>query len=33
MFEGKEYYLFPSLEEIKNCSKEYLRELKTGFRD
>ena len=33
MFEGKEYYLFPSLEEIKNCSKEELRELKTGFRD
>ncbi|MBP3635060.1 MAG: DNA-3-methyladenine glycosylase 2 family protein [Bacilli bacterium] len=32
-FEGKEYYLFPSLKEIKNCTKDELRELKTGFRD
>lgn len=33
IFEDKEYYLFPNLEEIKNCTKEELRELKTGFRD
>ena len=33
VFEDKEYYLFPTLDEIKNCTKEELRELKTGFRD
>ncbi len=33
VFEGKNYYLFPSSYDMKNCTKEQLRELKTGFRD
>lgn len=33
IFEEKEYYLFPSLEELKDCTIEELRNLKTGFRD
>lgn len=33
IFEDKEYYLFPSCHELSNCTKEKLRELKTGFRD
>lgn len=32
-FEGDEYYLFPDIDELKTCSKEILRSLKTGFRD
>lgn len=32
-FNGKEYYLFPNIEQIKDCKKEDLRNLKTGFRD
>lgn len=33
VFEGKEYYLFPDAKDMKNCTKEELRNLKTGFRD
>ena len=33
IYEDKEYYLFPNLDEIKNCTIEELRSLKTGFRD
>ena len=33
IFEGNEYYLFPTFDEIKDCTVEDLRELKTGFRD
>lgn len=33
VFEGSDYYLFPTIDEIKNCDKETLRSLKTGFRD
>lgn len=33
IFENKDYYLFPTLDEIKNCNVEELRNLKTGFRD
>ncbi len=33
IFNKKEYYLFPSLEEIKKCDLNTLRECKTGFRD
>lgn len=33
IFDGKEYYLFPNSYDMKDCSKEELRELKTGFRD
>ena len=33
LFNNKEYYLFPSLEEISNCDIETLRNCKTGFRD
>lgn len=32
-FEGIDYYLFPTLEELSNASKEDLRTLKVGFRD
>ena len=32
-FEGKEYYLFPTLDELSKASKEDLRALGTGFRD
>ena len=32
-FEGKEYYLFPTPEELSKASKEDLRSLGTGFRD
>lgn len=32
-FEGKEYYLFPTPEELSKASKEDLRALGTGFRD
>lgn len=32
-FEGEYYYLFPTLDEIKDCKMEDLRALKTGFRD
>lgn len=33
IFEDKEYYLFPDAKDMKNCTKEELRNLKTGFRD
>lgn len=33
IFENKEYYLFPTPQQMKNCTKEELRNLKTGFRD
>ena len=33
LFNNKEYYLFPSFEELKNCNLETLRNCKTGFRD
>lgn len=33
IFEGKKYYLFPSSRDMKGCTKEELRNLKTGFRD
>ena len=33
IFEGKTYYLFPTIDEIKDCTIEDLRQLKTGFRD
>lgn len=32
-FEGEEYYLFPDVNDLKDCTKEILRNLKTGFRD
>lgn len=32
-FEGKEYYLFPNSIDMKDCTREELRQLKTGFRD
>ena len=32
-FEGNEYYLFPTPEELSKASKEDLRALGTGFRD
>lgn len=32
-FNNKEYYLFPSTQELKDCTIEELRRLKTGFRD
>ena len=32
-FEGKNYYLFPNSLELSTCTKEELRNLKTGFRD
>ena len=32
-FNNKEYYLFPSTEELKDCTVEELGRLKTGFRD
>ena len=32
-FNNKDYYLFPSLEEISGCDIETLRNCKTGFRD
>ena len=32
-FEGKEYYLFPTPDELSKASKEDLRALGTGFRD
>ena len=33
IFNNKEYYLFPSLEELSKCDIETLRSCKTGFRD
>lgn len=33
IFEGKDYYLFPSSYDMKDCTIEELRELKMGFRD
>ena len=33
VFNNKEYYLFPSLEEISNCDINTLRNCKVGFRD
>lgn len=33
MFENKRYYLFPTPQEMRDCTKEELRNLKTGFRD
>lgn len=33
IFDNKDYYLFPSVLDMKNCTKEVLRSLKTGFRD
>ena len=33
IFNNKEYYLFPTLEELKNCDIDMLRSCKTGFRD
>ena len=33
IYENKEYYLFPSIDEMKDCTIEELRSLKTGFRD
>lgn len=33
VFENKTYYLFPNPKDMKNCTKEELRKLKTGFRD
>ena len=33
IFNNKEYYLFPSLEELSKCDIETLRTCKTGFRD
>ena len=32
-FEGKEYYLFPSIDELSKATVEELRALGTGFRD
>ncbi len=33
IFEGKEYYLFPSAEDLKDVTIEKYRDLKVGFRD
>lgn len=33
IFENKEYYLFPTLKQLSNCTIEDFRNLKTGFRD
>ncbi len=33
VFNNKEYYLFPTLEELSNCDIDTLRKCKTGFRD
>ena len=33
LFDGKEYYLFPTLEELSKCDIKSLRNCKTGFRD
>lgn len=33
IFDDKEYYLFPNSYDMKDCTKEELRELKVGFRD
>ena len=33
LFNNKEYYLFPSREELSKCDTETLRNCKTGFRD
>ena len=33
VFDDKDYYLFPSALDMKNCTKEVLRNLKAGFRD
>ncbi len=33
IFNNKEYYLFPTIEELSNCDIDTLRECKTGFRD
>lgn len=33
IFNNKEYYLFPTLEELSKCDIDTLRDCKTGFRD
>lgn len=33
LFEGKEYYLFPKYEELKNLKEEDFKEFGVGFRD
>ena len=33
IFNDKKYFLFPSIDELKNCDIETLRNCKTGFRD
>lgn len=33
VFNNKDYYLFPSLEELSKCDVDTLRTCKTGFRD
>ena len=33
IFNNRDYYLFPSLEEISKCDIDTLRKCKTGFRD
>ena len=33
LFNNKEYYLFPTLEELSTCDIDTLRNCKTGFRD
>lgn len=33
VFRNKEYYLFPTIDQIKNISLEVLKESKVGFRD
>lgn len=33
IFEGKEYYLFPTQKQLSKCNVDDLRKLKTGFRD
>ena len=33
LFNNKEYYLFPTLEELNDCDIKALRNCKTGFRD
>ncbi|MBO6195831.1 MAG: 8-oxoguanine DNA glycosylase [Bacilli bacterium] len=33
LFNNKEYYLFPTIEELSKCDIETLRTCKTGFRD
>ena len=33
IFKGKEYYLFPDLEQLSKISDEDFRDCKVGFRD